>query len=282
MTAVQNVTPLPLKPSTSYVAVTPEMAARWLEGNVVNRNLRIAKVNQYARDMHAGRWTLNNDAICISPDGQLLNGQHRLKAVVNSGCTIVLLIARNIPAEAMANMDSGAARTAGDVLSLKHERNGPLLAAVAKQALLVLDGRIYQDNKQQAVSHGELAEFVEKNPLLRDSTDLAMRAYKQIDCIPTALGTGHFLIADAAGKDIADEYLRRLATRTREQQGSAILAVDSRLREIRRNRNRFPTRNFIYLLVKGYNYWMKGTPVAKITMTPKPGTEFRIPRPVTA
>ena len=111
-------TPLRSKKTTGPVAelvnVTPALAEQWLSGNSVNRKIREAAVNQYASDMIAGRWSVTNDAICFSPDGLLLNGQHRLRAVTTSGETVAMLVMRNVPDEAMGHMDAGVKRTSAD------------------------------------------------------------------------------------------------------------------------------------------------------------------------
>lgn len=273
----QKVVPMAPKPTVSHVAVTPEQAARWLGGNQVNRTLRASKVNQYARDMVAGRWTLSNDAICFAPDGRLLNGQHRLSAVVKAGVSVLMLIARNMPPESMTTMDSGTARTASDALHFAGESNTNVLAAAAKQAILYSDGRIYKDNKVQAVSHSEIIDFVDLNPSLRHSAHIAQTIGRKVDAPPSPLATAHWIISGRVGTALADHYITQLATRANEPDGSAVLAVDSRLREVRRNRTKFPSRAFIYLLIKGWNYYAADKRVASLAMSPK--GEFRIPEP---
>lgn len=274
-----NVLPLAAKPSVSYVTVTPETAQRWLDGNTVNRRIREAKVNQFARDMTAGHWHLSNDAICFSPDGKLLNGQHRLTAVVRSGVDVVMLVARNMPPVAMTVMDTGSARSASDALKFDGESHTALLASTTKLTLLYDSGRLYRDTKVQATSHSEIRAFLAAHPELRHSVDVAERARKGIDAPPTALAAAHWIIASKAGVSLADFYLSQLSTRTNEPDGSAVLAVDSRLRELRRNRTVLPARNVLYLLIKGWNYYAAGATVRRLAVQPK--GEFRIPEPST-
>jgi len=67
-------------PLTSVMTITPTQAEILLR-NGKNRKLYIAKVNEYERDMRAGKWRVSQDAISFSKNGELLNGQHRLEAV---------------------------------------------------------------------------------------------------------------------------------------------------------------------------------------------------------
>lgn len=74
------------------VHVTPEVATELLRHNVHNRNIRPAWVKKYAKDMTEGRWTRNGETMTIieHTDGtkRILNGQHRLLAVVQSGIAV--------------------------------------------------------------------------------------------------------------------------------------------------------------------------------------------------
>src|SRR5207342_2910848 len=175
---------------------------------------------------------LSNDALCFAPDGTLLNGQHRLHAVIKSGATITMLIARNMPPQSMTAMDIGATRSAADALGFAGEKSTHLLAAASKLAIIYSDDRIYKDNKVQSVSPGEIQAFVDAHPLIRHSVSVAAGVKQGIDAAPSVLATAHWIIADRAGVSVADHYLHQLAKRAGEREGSAVLAVDSRLRQL--------------------------------------------------
>ena len=92
---------------------TPETAMSILNNqNSLNvRSMRMSVAEKYARDMKNGGWEYSWDCIAFDKDGNLLNGQHRLKAVVISGCTVDMLTiygAENITG------DVGLKRTAGE------------------------------------------------------------------------------------------------------------------------------------------------------------------------
>lgn len=272
-----DMTPVALltKPSVSYVHVTPDQAARWLTGNIVNRNLREKKVNQFASDMEQGHWTLSNDAICFAPDGRLLNGQHRLTAIVRSESTILMLVARNMPPETMATMDSGSARTAADALTFSGEVNTHALAAVGRLAILYADGRLYRDTKVQAVSHAAILEFINEDALIRHSAFVGRHARAKVDAPPSVLGVAHWIIAGAEGVALADHYINQLSTRTGEPEGSAVLAVDSRLRQLRRQGAKPSARSLLHLLIKGWNAYAVDRRVASLALN----AEAHVPPP---
>lgn len=258
------------------VNVTPEIAEEWLNGNTVNRKIRADAVYEYADDMTAGRWTISDSAICFSPDGKLLNGQHRLCAVISSGATVAMLILRNVPPEAMGNMDSGRKRTMADVFSFEQENNAAALASSVRLALLYTDGRIYKDRKVQGTSKGAIKDFLAEHPELRLSVTFAYTGARGVDLSPSARAVAHWLFARAAGYDAADEFFESLSSRIGLTHGSPLLALDSRLRELRRSRTRLTHREELYLLAKTWNYWREGRSVRVIAARPK-GSDIRIP-----
>ena len=264
-------------PSVSYIDVNPAIAERWLAQNTVNRTVRESKVRQYASDMRAGRWTHSADMICFSPDGLLLNGQHRLHAVVVSGCTITFAVQRNTPHEAMQNLDTGSARTVADVLGWRDEKSASLLGAASKLVILYRDGRIYKDNKAQAVSHGEIVDFVDFNPGIRESVAVGKATGHHVDCMGSVLSAAHFSIAEANDVDAATEFMHRLAFRTGEPAGSPVLALDKRLREIRKNRQTYSRREFLALVIKAWNFDARGQSASKLSITQRGA--FAIPAP---
>lgn len=104
----------PDRADVNIVAITPAIAQQMLANNARNRSLRSERIKSLAAVMARGEWTLNNDAITLAPDGTVLNGQHRLHAVVMSKTTQSFLVLRNCQAEAQSTMDIGTRRSYGD------------------------------------------------------------------------------------------------------------------------------------------------------------------------
>lgn len=96
--------------------VTPAMAAEWLEKNAnFNRKARMTIVERYARDMVIGQWMLTHQGIAFDCKGRLIDGQHRLLAVVKANTTIKMVVVRDAPATAFDHVDLGFGRTTSDV-----------------------------------------------------------------------------------------------------------------------------------------------------------------------
>jgi hypothetical protein len=85
----------------SWEEVTPAIAREWLTKNAKNRNLRETTVMAFARDMARDAWSENHQAIAFGADGELIDGQHRLAAIVKSGRSIRFLVIKDVPRSSM-------------------------------------------------------------------------------------------------------------------------------------------------------------------------------------
>lgn len=98
--------------------ISPKQAEKYLQFNSNNRPLRKSLVNQYAKDMASGRWKLTHQGVAFNCDGTLLDGQHRLAAIVESKASVQMLVARGVQSSSQLVMDDHARRSAADALSL--------------------------------------------------------------------------------------------------------------------------------------------------------------------
>lgn len=115
------------------ITVTPDMARKWLKRNVTNRPLKRAQISRMVRALKEGRWDhLNGETLIFSDGHQLLDGQHRLEAVVEADLPITTLVVFGIQEARRSTIDTGTMRQLGDHLGLRgHPQCKPLAAALA-------------------------------------------------------------------------------------------------------------------------------------------------------
>ncbi len=92
--------------NTVTMLVTPEIASEWLEKNTRNRNLNNKSVDALAKLMVDGKWLLTHQGIAFSPDGVLLDGQHRLAAICKSGISQTMQVTFGLKEETRMVIDS--------------------------------------------------------------------------------------------------------------------------------------------------------------------------------
>ena len=100
----------------SVMEITPDLATEFLKRNTGNRAIRKRAVDQYADDLRRGNWKLTHQGVAVSPDGRLLDGQHRLSAIVQSGVAAQMVVALDVPESAYLVIDRGKPRLLADAL----------------------------------------------------------------------------------------------------------------------------------------------------------------------
>lgn len=104
---------------TAYrVLVTPEMAREWIDaGNVDNRRIRSTVVRRYAAKMERGDWKPTHQGVAFSAR-RLIDGQHRLLAVIASGASQWMVVFLNQDDDTFGALDRGQTRTLRDDLPI--------------------------------------------------------------------------------------------------------------------------------------------------------------------
>lgn len=100
----------------ALVDITPEMAKRWLEKNTGNRAVNQRHVDVIAKDISDGDWDVTNQSIGIASDGSVVDGQHRLLAIVKANKTTRSYVLFNAPKS--MHLDSGLKRTESNRLQM--------------------------------------------------------------------------------------------------------------------------------------------------------------------
>lgn len=135
-------------PQCGYMMVTPDQAGKWLEKPAKNRKVVQRRVSMYAAAMKRGDWMLTNQGIAIDEFGQLIDGQHRLRAIVEADVPIELLVIRAAPNKSQLVLDQGIKRAAHDQVGLREGWEVTTMhIAVAKVMMQGMDGPGSQQRK---------------------------------------------------------------------------------------------------------------------------------------
>lgn len=119
---------------SQVVMVTPQIAKKWLAAGGKNRKISNFKVREYADSIKAGKWVLNGEGILFDASGKLIDGQHRLSAVVLSGITTPMLIIRGIDdPRAFETIDIGKKRGVEDIIGMEGIKNASYVSAAARR-----------------------------------------------------------------------------------------------------------------------------------------------------
>lgn len=132
--------PIPIPAKPEVVRVTPEMAADWLENRNLESNRRLSEqiALKYASEITDGRWMVTHQGIAFDREGFLIDGQHRLRAIVLADQAVELFVVPNCDAKTFAVLDSGFKRTAAHLVHAPHAQ---VIASAARYLYVVADDR---------------------------------------------------------------------------------------------------------------------------------------------
>ena len=147
------------EPQNVVMEVTPSMAARWLEGNTHNRPISQGHVERLACEMKSGRWRVTHQGLAFSPNGRLLDGQHRLWAIVMADVPVRTRVFFNESADNIECYDGGLVRNNADRMSLS-QRFG---REIDHKHLATLRCMVRGLRPMMRLSYGQEAELLAKH-----------------------------------------------------------------------------------------------------------------------
>ena len=106
------------QPNFQTELITPEKAKEYLANQFRNRALRPTKIKDYVRQMKTNKWLVNGEPIIFDKSGRLIDGQHRLNAVIQADTPQTFDVRRNVDAAAAASIDTGASRKMYEQLTI--------------------------------------------------------------------------------------------------------------------------------------------------------------------
>lgn len=253
--------------ATLYTLVTPRMAEEILSRNTRNRPLRAGVVERYARDMAAKKWKHNAMPIRIARDGTLMDGQHRLWAVIESNTPTDMILLDGLPEDAIDSIDNGAARGYSDYRSIRAKAEGRALN-YPNEFQATLRWIYWYETSWPALSRGrvgakigtfaELDEIAERYPNLPDYIGDAKAAIAKTRIIRQS--TLSFVYAMAAESDAekAAGWLDVLARGVTDQPDHPALALRERMISAKVNREKLDPMHELVFVIKSWNAYAQG------------------------
>ena len=103
--------------------ISPDVAKQYIRTNNQNRPLRKRRVDYYAKLMERGKWKLTHQGIAFDKNGVMIDGNHRMHAVVQSGLTMPFMVTHGIDHDTFDVVDVGYKRTAGNIFAIHGVKN---------------------------------------------------------------------------------------------------------------------------------------------------------------
>jgi len=121
--------------------VTPQIAQIMLSKNKSNRPISDGHVYRLRKAMMSGEWVeMNGESLKFDYDGNLIDGQHRLTALIQAGATINFLVISELDPSVFDSIDQVRIRSLSDVMACNGVLNSTNMAAGVKLYYAILNG----------------------------------------------------------------------------------------------------------------------------------------------
>jgi hypothetical protein len=264
-------------PKITTEVIGPEEAKAILDNhNDQNRTLTKNTVDKYAREMTRGEWAFIGDPIRFDRGGELLDGQHRLAAVVKSGCPQTFVIVRNLEPETQRYMDSGRKRSAADQLKIDGVRNPRECAMIAAMVMHWQGHDLPHMNI--SYSAAEVVEFAEANSnAIEAAAAHALALYRATRAAKGTSGAVYYMAAEAAGATLASEFFQLLTSGAGLANGSPVLVLRNKLIYWASTTGRAPEPGErLYYFVRTWNGWRSGEELERLQLPRGTGGAIRM------
>jgi hypothetical protein len=214
MTAVQlkkKATALPSRREPIERALlTPERAMELLEHNTLNRPLSQPHVNRIAQQILTGAWRFNGDTIKVGANGDVVDGQHRLWAIVESKTAVETIVVYDVPRDAFATIDTlRKPRNGADILALNGVGDYRREAANALGWLVRWQrGNLTPNGSSGRVENSDIEGAYAENPAIVEACARAKRAVHGF-ASPGMFGFLYYIFTNR-NSDIADRMINTL------------------------------------------------------------------------
>lgn len=179
---------------------------------------------------------MNGETIKVAKDGTLIDGQHRLQAVVDSGVSIESLVMRDMPIDVQDTVDTGRRRRLADILAIEGHSDTHALGAALSMLHRFRTGKRIDYSHAGAPSPQQALELLEREPGIRESVREARRVTKQVGGPIGVFGALHHLFTEV-DPVAAKEFFDRLADGADLAKDDPLLHLRNQLARPRKDRN---------------------------------------------
>lgn len=257
--------------SVELVYITPVLAKNYLRYNTKNRKHSNRHVSFLENQMNNNLFIENGETIVFDINGNLMDGQHRLKAIVKSGKSYYIPIIRGAVTNSMATYDTGKNRSASDVLTLNGYQNCNVLASLIKNIYQYIEknkkiGSYFSTNRSDSLTNQQVLDFCELNydwlNVIITNTNAIYQKSKTKVISPSGICLITYLIGGKNPSDDVYEFIKHLIG-VSVQDSTATSYLFTKLYNAKVNKEPL---NFYWILgmsIKAFNYYADGNPSVK-------------------
>jgi hypothetical protein len=253
--------------------ITPDVARTMLDRNTGNRPVDKSVLDRYTMEMKCGRWLNDGAPIRFSKSGRLLDGQHRLSAVCQSGIPIDAVVVCGLDDDAFKTMDTGKARIAADVLGAKGYPHRIAAAAIAAAWFYYTkNGHPGARGGADKITNAIALDIYESNPEIAEAASFRGAHVWIARHIPSmAFGTLYVACAKAGQRIMVREFFSELCSPTRAAINTSVIPLRDKLIENRASKEKMAPAMVAAYVFKSYRDYRDGRAARQLRIVLRDG-----------
>lgn len=201
--------PVATKRRIDVIVIKPEDALKLLERNTLNRPLSQPHVARIADQIKTGNWKFNGDTIKIADGGDIVDGQHRLWAIIESKQPVETVVVYGVPRDAFATVDTlRKPRNGADILALNGVTEYRSATSLALTFLVRWQRKCWHGPNAR-VENSDIEGAYSENPAMLNAAERATKAIRGL-ASPGLFAFLYYIIANRS-IEIADRLIDTLA-----------------------------------------------------------------------
>jgi hypothetical protein len=244
-----------------------------LDANTSNRPLSPRAVQTLAEAMKRGEWKVTHQGVALDTNGVLVDGQHRLAAVIEANLPVEMTVFTGVPQDTFDVLDTGRRRNAADVLAIEGEQSTHQLAAMLRTVWLYDNRRdSHWSGGGATVSNQQILETLEQNPKIRDFITVGEQLTHEVGTIKSAGGAASYLVSRINSQKKLQPWFDGVIDGAGLERGDARLRFRNHMLNLARRdagevRRRRDTREHVGLYLTAFNAWAAGEPLPRLRFT---------------
>lgn len=211
--------------------ITPKKATQLLKLNTKNRPISMSAVEKLSNAIKRGEWKLNGDTIKLNGD-VLIDGQHRLNAIIKSGVACQAYIVRGVQSDAFDTLDQGRRRTVGHMFARDGEKYYSHLATACRFLYYYENGLMRSGGVGADFTPTIARHVLDSHRGIRESVSFVSALYIQ-ELLSIGVAAGVHWLCSQKDDPEASAFFSRLGTGEDINRSMPVYVLRERLRKNR-------------------------------------------------
>jgi hypothetical protein len=252
---------------SEIVTIDPETARKLFDAMPDQRPTRKVNIRKLVRAIKNGEWVVTHQGIAFNVNGHVIDGQHRLQAIIEAGIAVEVMVTFNLPHGAFKALDRGAVRNFGDDfinVGMTQESKESNTFAAAARVLWCYEvfGDPTVSDIRSIPNTDDLLDITERHPMLIETCRWCLTGRSSLR-FPLGPMAALLTLFREVNNQLAINFAAQFITGEGLQRNDPALVLRESLLNSNA-RNKLGRNNFMFRFVRAWNAVCEGRQVSRL------------------